>query len=117
MLCLLFPSDNVVGIQPSVGSFPYNLIKHNLNPPICLHAPQANYHLACQHVVDPVMEAARSLHPPKVWEEFSSRLYTTFWSLSLYDLYVPGSRYEDEASKARNSIHSLKDSQDVVSFI
>ena len=55
------------------------------------------------------MEAARQLHTPKVWEDMSPKLYTTFWALSLYDLYVPTGRYEDEVRKAREAIDEKTD--------
>lgn len=44
------------------------------------------------------------------------RLYTIFWSLSLYDLYVPTQRYEDEINKAKAAIKELEESQDMVSL-
>ena len=60
------------------------------------------------------MEAARQLHPAKVWEDMSPKLYTTFWSLCLYDLYVPTGRYEDEIRKAHEAIKELEDKIDIV---
>ena len=70
---------------------------------------QNNYLLACQHVMESVVEAAKPLHPPKVWEDMSCKLYTTFWSLSLYDLYVPVSRYDEEVNKAKQAMQALED--------
>ena len=70
---------------------------------------QNNYLLACQHVMESVVEAAKPLHPPKVWEDMSCKLYTTFWSLSLYDLYVPVSRYDEEVNKAKQAMQALDD--------
>ena len=31
-----------------------------------------------------------------VWESISPSLYATFWTLSLYDIYVPRDHYEDQ---------------------
>ena len=45
----------------------------------------------------------------------SIKLYTTFWSLSLYDLHVPVSRYDDEIGKLEQSIKALDDNTDMVS--
>ena len=45
----------------------------------------------------------------------SIKLYTTFWSLSLYDLHVPVSRYDDEISKLEQNIKGLDDNSDMVS--
>lgn len=46
----------------------------------------------------------------------SIKLYTTFWSLSLYDLYVPVTRYEEEVGKLEQAIKALDDSSDMVRF-
>ena len=59
--------------------------------------------------MESVVEAAKPLHPPKVWEDMSCKLYTTFWSLSLYDLYVPVSRYDEEVNKAKQAMQALED--------
>ena len=59
--------------------------------------------------MESVVEAAKPLHPPKVWEDMSCKLYTTFWSLSLYDLYVPVSRYDEEVNKAKQAMQALDD--------
>ena len=64
-----------------------------------------------------MVEAARQLHTPKVWEDMSPKLYTTFWVLSLYDLYVPTGRYEDEVRKAREAIKDIDDKSDMVSLL
>jgi len=42
-------------------------------------------------------------------------LYTTFWSLSLYDLYVPVSRYDEEINKLEQNIKALADNSDMAS--
>ena len=78
---------------------------------------QASYHSAWYSVLDPVVEAARQLHAPKVWEDMSPKLYTTFWVLSLYDLYVPTARYEDEVRKAREAIKDVDDKPDLVRIL
>ena len=83
--------------------------------PITSHL-QANYLTACLEVIDPLVEAAKQLHSSKVWDDMNCRLYAIFWSLSLYDLYVPTKRYEDEISKAKQAIKELGDSQDMVSI-
>ena len=77
--------------------------------------PQSSYHTAWYSVLDPIVDAARQLHTTKVWEDISPKLYTTFWGLSLYDLYVPTGRYEEEVRKAREAIKELEDKLDMVS--
>ena len=44
----------------------------------------------------------------------SCKFYIAFWSLSLYDLYVPRARYEEEIVKAKDAMQALEDNQDVV---
>lgn len=74
-----------------------------------------SYFAAVQQVMDPLIEAARLLHPAKVWEDISCKLYSTFWALSLYDLYVPSYRYEEEISKTKHSMHTIENKEDMVS--
>lgn len=60
------------------------------------------------------MESSRLLHSSKVWEDISHRLYSIFWSLSLYDLYVPSGRYEDEISHAKQASRDAENNSDMV---
>lgn len=75
---------------------------------------QESYHAACTHVMEPIMESSHLLHPAKVWEDISHRLYSTFWSLSLYDLYVPTGRYEDEINHAKQASRDVESNSDMV---
>ena len=34
-----------------------------------------------------------------VWESISPSLYATFWTLSLYDIYIPRHHYEDQVNR------------------
>ena len=61
------------------------------------------------------MDAAKELHPTKVWDDINCRLFTTFWSLSLYDLYVPAKKYDDEISRAKQAIKDIDNDQDMAS--
>ncbi|KAL5460622.1 hypothetical protein EMCRGX_G034079 [Ephydatia muelleri] len=74
---------------------------------------EANFCSASQEVMEPLIEASKLLFPPRIWEDISPRLFTTFWSLSLYDLYVPNGRYEEEIVKAKASIQSVEDNADL----
>ena len=60
------------------------------------------------------MEYSRLLHPAKVWEDINHRLYSTFWALSLYDLYVPTGRYESEISHAKQASRDVENNSDLV---
>ena len=45
---------------------------------------------------------------------FSPQLYVTFWALSMFDLYVPTERYEQELSKLKQQQAQLDDNKDMV---
>ncbi|XP_071847770.1 THO complex subunit 2-like isoform X4 [Apostichopus japonicus] len=70
---------------------------------------------ACKLVLSPLIETVKILHAPKVWDEISPQFYTTFWTLSMYDLHVPQGSYEKETTKIRHSIQALDDNKDQVS--
>jgi len=59
-----------------------------------------------------LLDAVRSMLPPKAWNSLSPDLYATFWGLTLYDLYVPKSRYESEISKQHAAIKTLEEISD-----
>lgn len=50
--------------------------------------------------------------PPKAWNSLSPELYTTFWGLTLHDLYVPQTRYEAEIAKQRSALKALEENSD-----
>ncbi|KAI4379074.1 hypothetical protein MLD38_005413 [Melastoma candidum] len=54
----------------------------------------------------------KSMLPAKAWNSLSPDLYATFWGLSLYDLYVPRSRYESEIAKQHASLKALEELSD-----
>jgi THO complex subunit 2 len=45
-------------------------------------------------VCDEVLSAVRQSLSKEVWQSITPRLYSVFWSLSLYDIYTPSSKYE-----------------------
>ena len=51
--------------------------------------------------MEPVTQAMRPLHPLKIWDDISPQFLTTFWSLTMYDLYVPSHIYEREIAKLK----------------
>ena len=62
---------------------------------------QAKYVEANVHVMHPVSEAIRPLHPSKIWDDISPQFLTTFWSLTMYDLSVPDKVYASEIAKLK----------------
>ena len=51
--------------------------------------------------------AIRSILPAAAWDLLSPRLYATFWSLSLYDIFVPRDRYEAETRRLRRQVDEV----------
>jgi len=75
---------------------------------------QLKYAEAAQTVMAPVAQSVRPLHPLKVWEDISPQFLVTFWSLSMYDLYVPVESYQREISKLKQLAAQTADSKDMV---
>lgn len=76
---------------------------------------QLKYAEAAQAVMAPVAQSVRPLHPLKVWEDISPQFLVTFWSLSMYDLYVPVESYQREIGKLKQLATQTADSKDMVS--
>ncbi|XP_044176473.1 THO complex subunit 2-like isoform X1 [Acropora millepora] len=68
---------------------------------------------AVNTVMEPVFQSARLLQAPKVWNSISPQLYVTFWALSMFDLYVPTERYEQELNKLKLQLAQLEDNKDM----
>ncbi|KAG5339192.1 THOC2 protein, partial [Acromyrmex charruanus] len=74
---------------------------------------QLKYAEAAQTVMAPVAQSVRPLHPLKVWEDISPQFLVTFWSLSMYDLYVPVESYQREVGKLKQLAVQTVDSKDM----
>jgi THO complex subunit 2 len=67
-------------------------------------------------VMQPVIEVARSkLHPAKIWEDMSPLFYTTFWTLSMSDCYVPLQAYDKQKLSLKQKLNALDDNQELTS--
>ena len=49
----------------------------------------------------------------KVWEDMSAQFCTTFWSLTMYDLFVPEKQYEKEIKKLKEAPAKLIENKDL----
>merc|ERR1712142_990850 len=74
---------------------------------------QAKHAEAAQLVMEPVTAAVIPIYPSKVWEDISPQFCTTFWSLTMYDLYVPEKLYEKEIKKLKDAPAKLADNKDL----
>ncbi|GER41251.1 THO complex subunit [Striga asiatica] len=59
-----------------------------------------------------LLDTVKTMLPPKAWNSLSPDLYATFWGLTLYDLYVPRSRYQSEIAKLHASLKALEELPD-----
>ncbi|KAL8694712.1 MAG: hypothetical protein Q9224_003518 [Gallowayella concinna] len=61
-----------------------------------------------------IMQRLSSALPSEVWKHLSSSFYVTFWQLSLRDLQVPASSYEEEQKRLKEKIDKInKDRTDI----
>ncbi|XP_044488002.1 THO complex subunit 2 isoform X2 [Mangifera indica] len=59
-----------------------------------------------------LLDIVKTMLPSKAWNSLSPDLYTTFWGLTLYDLYVPRNRYESEIAKQHAALKALEELSD-----
>ncbi|KAI4462732.1 tho2 protein [Holotrichia oblita] len=64
-------------------------------------AKQQKYFEAVTEIMAPVHKSVIPLHLPKVWEDISPQFLTTFWSLTMYDLYIPEETYQQAINKVK----------------
>jgi THO complex subunit 2 len=64
---------------------------------------------AIDWVMQPVINLAREIQPAKVWEDMSPLFYTTFWTLSMSDCFVPTSAYDKQRSILKQKFTSVED--------
>lgn len=70
------------------------------------------YHQAWDSVTAPLVESIISSSSSlvgKSWDELSSRLFVTFWILSMYDLEVPKTAYDKETEKVKAQIQKAEE--------
>ncbi|XP_018897836.2 THO complex subunit 2 isoform X2 [Bemisia tabaci] len=75
---------------------------------------QQKYCEAVTEVMSPIAQSVRPLHMAKIWEDISPQFLVTFWSLTMYDLFVPVNAYQREINKIKQTSLSLENSKDLV---
>ena len=63
----------------------------------------------------PVAEQITPLHTDRVWKDMSIEFYLTFWSLNIYDLWVPSAAYEKQITTLKAQVAALEDNKELVS--
>ncbi|XP_076804278.1 THO complex subunit 2-like isoform X1 [Clavelina lepadiformis] len=64
------------------------------------------YITAADSVSHPICSLVQTIHPEKIWIDLSPSFYTTFWSLTLYDIEVPTAAYEREVNKLKQAMNN-----------
>nr|CAD7452514.1 unnamed protein product [Timema tahoe] len=77
-----------------------------------LTAKHQKYCEAVKEIMDPIVLSVRPLHPLKVWEDISPQFLVSFWSLTMYDLFVPVESYQREVNKLKQLSLQVMDSKD-----
>ena len=66
-------------------------------------------------IMTPVAEQITPLHTDRVWKDMSIEFYLTFWSLNIYDLWVPSAAYEKQITTLKAQVAALEDNKELVS--
>lgn len=64
-------------------------------------------------VMQPVIDLVRTLQPAKIWEDMSPVFYTTFWTLSMSDCFVPSGAYEKQRAILKQKLNAIDDNQEM----
>ncbi|CAG7823395.1 unnamed protein product [Allacma fusca] len=76
---------------------------------------QKKYAQASGIVLGPVVETMKNCLPAKTWEDISPLFYVTFWSYTLYDLYVPTEAYAREIARIKQMSVAAGENKDLAS--
>jgi THO complex subunit 2 len=64
-------------------------------------------------VMQPAIDLVRTLYNSKIWEDMSPLFYTTFWTLSMNDCFVPHNAYEKQKVSLKQKLNALDDNQEL----
>ncbi|CAL1526810.1 unnamed protein product [Lymnaea stagnalis] len=68
---------------------------------------------ASKEVMGPIVEAIKPVFSSKIWDDLTPQFYITFWSLSMYDLYVPTTAYEKQIALQESQISAVEANRDM----
>ncbi|KRX76203.1 THO complex subunit 2, partial [Trichinella sp. T6] len=66
------------------------------------------YISACEEIYLPLQNKMKELSQPEMRPELTTKFFVTFWTLSLYDLFVPTKAYQTAIDGIRKSIEQLE---------
>lgn len=118
----LFPpiSELCLGYQlePDVAFFMIreklqHLLERQTSREVTIDSPpiESPWHPALEETI----QSVPILFPHQRWTGISAEFYTTFWQLSLGDIYVPQEHYRAAIEKRRSLLVALEDSKDMSS--
>ena len=76
---------------------------------------QQKYAEASNFILDPIIDMMKNYLPAKTWEDISPQFFVTFWSLTLYDLFVPTEAYAREINRVKQMSIAANDNKDMTS--
>ena len=82
--------------------------KHHVQPEAAFHISRSVLDDACGGS-DGIAKAVHEFLPLATWESIDPKLYSTFWTLSLYDIDVPKKLYADQLSRLQQELHKIED--------
>jgi THO complex subunit 2 len=114
---ILIHSDYLIRITYVISQLKYDELRRaeKSHKSMTVHQRQHKYATAADHVFAPVAQVMRDFLPSKTWEDISPQFYVTFWSLSLYDLFVPTDAYTREISRVKTMAIQAGDNKDLPS--
>jgi THO complex subunit 2 len=66
-------------------------------------------------VMQPVIDLVRTLYPAKIWEDVSPLFYTTFWTLTMSDCFVPTNAYDKQRQSLKQKLIALDENVELTS--
>jgi len=74
---------------------------------------QAKHAEAASMIMGPLTQAVVPVYPAKIWDDISPQFLATFWSLTMYDLYVPEDLYTKKIKELKDAPSKLHENRDL----
>merc|ERR1719468_911185 len=78
-----------------------------------LQEKQIKHGEAARMIMEPLTKAVVPVYPTKIWEDISPQFLSTFWSPTIYDLYVPEQLYKKKIKELKDAPTKLQDNRDL----
>merc|ERR1719309_497292 len=74
---------------------------------------QVKHAEAAKIMMEPLTAAIVPVYPTKIWDDITPQLLATFWSLTMYDLYVPEKTYQKKIQELKDAPAKLHENKDL----